>query len=1551
MKMVVHSVAFKLFLPILLLCSCLAATSHISNDTIADDIRQPRVSGRIVKLYTGPRPEPIYCSGEGFQPDPTNCATFYRCVKSSTQKFTVFRFQCGPGTVYDPETEVCNHPRSTKRSECWDNASSSPSTAKYQENEIPKEWFPTELPSPISTSKPLYPDEHLKETIPASYPWTTPIIIPDSLNSGYLLGPASAQKTKPSSQGNDQCTSDGFMGDSENCRKFYRCVGNQRGGFIRYEFSCSEATIWDDDIRSCNHPWAVRKRSCGRSNFEDNKSRETTMEPSNNVDSSISSSQQQTQLSYGSKVSQTQTQISHGSVIQNQTQINYGDRNKKQNEESKQNQTQISYGSAISQTQTQIDHGNKAIQTQLQIDHSKDASQSQTQEYETTSKSPTTQDENQSGQSDTEQSDTQTPSNNYNENKCTESGFMGDKNDCKKFYRCVDNGKGGYTKYDFTCGEGTVWDSEIEACNHAWAVKKCGSQAPETSSQNTVTNQPTLSTQQQTTTTEEEEDVGYGNQNQQPPQTSTTTQNPAVNDNNQNKPEQITSTKRPPDQSDGNECHSSGFMGDKNNCKKFYRCVDNGKGGYTRYEFSCGEGTVWDRQIDTCNHAWAVEKCGGEGSSDIQKEPTSSTQPTMSDEYVDTSQTTQTEKGPEEGTDEGYNQPSPSTTSTTQAPYVSSNNICTQEGFVGDKNNCKKFYRCVDNGKGGYIKYEFTCGEGTVWDQEILGCNHDSGSKQCKSSQQSQSNSTSEGSTENEVSTMPSSTENQQTTQKTESPPQSSSGQCTSEGFYANRDDCKKFYRCVDNGKDGFTKYDFSCGDGTIWVQEIQACDHDNDLSTCSRPNNNSPVTTTTQATDEQAGTSDTSLSTTTIRQSQQPNKEDDEYPSDNSSESPTSDDECTSEGFYPNTNDCRRFYRCVDNDNGGYTKYDFSCGEGTAWDSEIETCNHINEVKGCQSQDTQSNPMQDEDSTQSSSTSSGDGTESSKPTNNDSCEQEGYYGNSEDCKKFYRCVDNGKGGFTKYDFDCGEGTIWDQDITTCNHPQDVSNPSCKQNDSSTSSTTSSTTTSSSIDQSSSSTTENNNGSSDCSQENSSKKPANKNVNCTEAGYYADPDDCKKFYRCVDWDGDGKRFSVYHFECGEGTIWDPALDTCNHEDSVYPSRDCNGSQTQAETVEQESTTTEEPKQEETTTQQFTTEQSTTEQSTTTKKTTESSQENTTAQNEQTTSAEQTTEQTTTQQMTEHTDQTTELAATTQPTTEEQTTSQQMTEQTTQESTTSQQTTSEESYTTESNDQQSTTEQSTESTTQQSTTESETEESQTEESQTEGSQTEESQTEESQTEENETDENLTEENQTEESQTEESQTEESDSTTESSSSSEKECPETDDDQNLFVCPTSFKRHPKYCNLFYQCTVDDDTHDSNIATFHCPNNTIYDESQVKCVEEDKADKKCNGEIAQKRRYKRLDTKHKEPIVVTEERLKCPTVGYFPFEKYECSTAFLKCQKSKVDKIRGYIYQCPQGYVYWSVSRRCELKRKVRDCKHSYNNWNGRWDIPIERRNVAP
>ncbi|KAG0577962.1 hypothetical protein KC19_5G194700 [Ceratodon purpureus] len=49
---------------------------------------------------------------------------------------------------------------------------------------------------------------------------------------------------------------------------------------------------------------------------------------------------------------------------------------------------------------------------------------------------------------------------------------------------------------------------------------------------------------------------------------------------------------------------------------------------------------------------------------------------------------------------------------------------------------------------------------------------------------------------------------------------------------------------------------------------------------------------------------------------------------------------ECTEEGFFPNLDDCSRFYRCVDFD-GSFTKFDFQCGPGTVFHPELITCVH----------------------------------------------------------------------------------------------------------------------------------------------------------------------------------------------------------------------------------------------------------------------------------------------------------------------------------------------------------------------------------------------------------------------------------------------------------------------------------------------------------------------------------------------------------------------------------------------------------------------------------
>ncbi|MFC8794808.1 chitin binding peritrophin-A domain-containing protein [Streptomyces cinereoruber] len=55
---------------------------------------------------------------------------------------------------------------------------------------------------------------------------------------------------------------------------------------------------------------------------------------------------------------------------------------------------------------------------------------------------------------------------------CTEEGFFPDSEDQSKFYRCVDmNGDGTeLIRFDFQCGPGTLFHSELVACVHPWQM-------------------------------------------------------------------------------------------------------------------------------------------------------------------------------------------------------------------------------------------------------------------------------------------------------------------------------------------------------------------------------------------------------------------------------------------------------------------------------------------------------------------------------------------------------------------------------------------------------------------------------------------------------------------------------------------------------------------------------------------------------------------------------------------------------------------------------------------------------------------------------------------------------------------------------------------------------------------------------------------------------------------------------------------------------------------------------------------------------------------------
>ena len=73
-------------------------------------------------------------------------------------------------------------------------------------------------------------------------------------------------------------------------------------------------------------------------------------------------------------------------------------------------------------------------------------------------------------------------------------------------------------------------------------------------------------------------------------------------------------------------------------------------------------------------------------------------------------------------------------------------------------------------------------------------------------------------------------------------------------------------------------------------------------------------------------------------------------------------------------------------------------------------------------------------------------------------------------------------------------------------------------------------------------------------------RPRRRTFQCPGEGYFPDPGDCRTFYRCVDWGGSG--LTAFSFQCGEGTVFDPAINVCNHP-AASSRPECGGQETEA----------------------------------------------------------------------------------------------------------------------------------------------------------------------------------------------------------------------------------------------------------------------------------------------------------------------------------------------------------------------------------------------------
>jgi DNA mismatch repair ATPase MutL len=95
----------------------------------------------------------------------------------------------------------------------------------------------------------------------------------------------------------------------------------------------------------------------------------------------------------------------------------------------------------------------------------------------------------------------------------------------------------------------------------------------------------------------------------------------------------------------------------------------------------------------------------------------------------------------------------------------------------------------------------------------------------------------------------------------------------------------------------------------------------------------------------------------------------------------------------------------------------------------------------------------------------------------------------------------------------------------------------------------------------------------------------------------------------------------------------------------------------------------------------------------------------------------------------------------------------------------------------------------------------------------------------------------------------------------------------DEQIILVCPTGFRRHPKYCNLFYQC-ISEGNMEIKILVLSCPDNMIFDENKVQCLPEETSSQSCTSAKASARFYRTLENNALSPVSIfkSNNRLIC-------------------------------------------------------------------------------
>lgn len=146
-------------------------------------------------------------------------------------------------TKYLMNRSQCNYPQYVNpKPACYQNQDQQHHNQNQEQNQnhhnpnYPPQNPPQHAQSPPVGSQPPCMNDTHSHPPGQPHPESEGHYQPPPNNGGHR--PPSGQRPPSSPEGGNQCNSEGFFGNEQDCMKFYRCVSTPSGSYTMYNFDC-----------------------------------------------------------------------------------------------------------------------------------------------------------------------------------------------------------------------------------------------------------------------------------------------------------------------------------------------------------------------------------------------------------------------------------------------------------------------------------------------------------------------------------------------------------------------------------------------------------------------------------------------------------------------------------------------------------------------------------------------------------------------------------------------------------------------------------------------------------------------------------------------------------------------------------------------------------------------------------------------------------------------------------------------------------------------------------------------------------------------------------------------------------------------------------------------------------------------------------------------------------------------------------------------------------------------------------------------------------------